>query len=110
MHQTVYQNRTVVGLEDLLVDAIGRSIYLSWWSDTAGRALNIREAIEDPNAFTTMTDNIWGQIMSAMHRVSLLRKIYCHVLIVAKVSYVGEIVLKGNYELQVYLRKPTFRR
>ena len=101
MHQIVYQNRTVVGLEDLLVDAMVAAAPFLTWSNANCEPLTMREAIYDPYAFTWMTDTVWGQIMTGSDvKLKRAKELLVRIDRRKKYGFVGEIVLKNNARLQ----------
>ena len=107
MHQIVYQNRTVVGLEDLLVDAMVAAAPFVTWSDANCNSLHMSEAINDPYAFTWMTDTIWGQIMTGSDpNLSVAKQLLIRIDQRRKYPYIGEIVLKNNARLQARIYGP----
>ena len=107
MHQIVYQNRTVVGLEDLLVDAMVVAAPYLRWSDAECKPLDMKQAIEDPYAFTWMTDTVWGQIMTGSDvRLRAAKQLLVRIDQREKYGFVGEIVLKNNARLQTRIYGP----
>jgi HD superfamily phosphohydrolase len=105
LHQAVYQHRTVVGLEDLLVDAITAAAPHALFYNENDQPLTLKEAVWDCHAFSSMTDTLWDQIVH--ERRPELRKHYATARYLfqridrrEKYPYAGEVYLGAEPELQ----------
>ena len=106
LHQAVYQHRTVVGLEDLLVDAITSAAPYMEFYNAQNEPMLLKDAIWNCHAFATMTDTIWDTIIRPTRDV-ILRQHFLHAKKMFeridkrdKYPYAGEVYLCAEPALQ----------
>jgi HD superfamily phosphohydrolase len=105
LHQAVYQHRTVVGLEDLLVDAITAAAEHMVFYNEVNQPLPLHKAIWNCHAFSTMTDTIWDSIVNERNpeyrdKFQHSRHMFERIDRREKYPYVGEVYLGAEPELQ----------
>ena len=105
LHQTVYQHRTVVGLEDLLVDAITAAADHMVFYNDKNEKLPLNLAIWNCHAFSSMTDTIWDTIVNERspefrEKFQYARHMLERIDRREKYPYVGEVFLGAEPVLQ----------